>query len=203
VLSILENVNHDMKFSWQSSFLEWTAVYVQYRYVAAHTDDGNTAPTKHSHCWKSRKIALEVVITKRTVTRWREPERLYVNSHSEDGVTRHYVHSALFCSLSHISYKKNIQIKKPAPLDQKGTFKSPKILYLMTEVESISEMSTKVWEGKKVQNNGSQSVIREFQRIREQFPGDPWIRFCNDYLKLNYFFNESDNDISKTIAKLL
>jgi len=71
---------------------------------------------------------------------------LYVNSHSEDGMTHHYVYSALFCSLSHISYK-NIQIQKLAPFassDQEETFNSPKILYLMTAAEIISEMYTKV-----------------------------------------------------------
>ena len=57
----------------------------------------------------------------------------------------------------------------------------------MTSVEIISEMYKKVWEGKQVWNSGSKRVLRESQRIHEQFPGDPWIRFCNGYFKTNLF----------------
>jgi hypothetical protein len=38
---------------------------------------------------------------------------------------------------------------------------------------------------------GSQSVLRGSQVIRELFPGDPWMHFCNGYMKF-YFFKFSE-----------
>ena len=37
--------------------------------------------------------------------------------------------------------------------------------------------------------SGSQTVLRGFQGIRDQFQGDPWIHFCNDYFEIYLFFN--------------
>jgi len=36
-------------------------------------------------------------------------------------------------------------------------------------------------------------VLRRSQGIREQFPGDPWIHFCNGSLKFTYFLNLRNN----------
>jgi hypothetical protein len=35
----------------------------------------------------------------------------------------------------------------------------------------------------------SQSVFRGSQGIRDQFPEDPWIHFCNGYFEVYLFFN--------------
>jgi hypothetical protein len=36
-----------------------------------------------------------------------------------------------------------------------------------------------------VYHSGSQSVLFGFQGIREQFPRDQWIRFCNGYFEVS------------------
>ena len=38
------------------------------------------------------------------------------------------------------------------------------------------------------QNSGSQSVLRGSTGIRDQFPGDPWMHFCNGCFEI-YCFN--------------
>ena len=37
------------------------------------------------------------------------------------------------------------------------------------------------------QCSGSQNVLSASQGIRDQFPGDPWIRFCNSYSEVYLF----------------
>jgi len=37
-------------------------------------------------------------------------------------------------------------------------------------------------------NSGSQSVVWGSQEIHDQFPGDPWIHFCNGYFDVYLFF---------------
>jgi hypothetical protein len=51
--------------------------------------------------------------------------------------------------------------------------------------------------------SGSQSVLRKSQEIRDMFPEDPWIQFCNGYFEVFLFFNESNNVLLKLIAELL
>jgi hypothetical protein len=38
-------------------------------------------------------------------------------------------------------------------------------------------------------SSGSQSVLRGRQGTRDQFPGDPWIHFCNGCFEFHLFFN--------------
>jgi hypothetical protein len=40
-----------------------------------------------------------------------------------------------------------------------------------------------------VQTSGSHSSLHESQWIRDQFPGDPWIHFCNAYFQVYLFCN--------------
>ena len=44
-----------------------------------------------------------------------------------------------------------------------------------------------------VWSSDSQSVLRGSQRIRDQFPEDPWLHFCNGYLKFVCFLNSRNN----------
>jgi len=37
-------------------------------------------------------------------------------------------------------------------------------------------------------NSGSQSVVWGSQGIHDQFPGDPWLHFCNGYFSVYLFF---------------
>jgi hypothetical protein len=39
-----------------------------------------------------------------------------------------------------------------------------------------------------VKTSSSQSVLRRFKGIRDQFPGDPWIHFCNGCFEVYLFF---------------
>ena len=39
-----------------------------------------------------------------------------------------------------------------------------------------------------LQDNGTQSVFHGFQRIRDQFLGDPWTHVCNDYFEVYFNF---------------
>jgi len=42
------------------------------------------------------------------------------------------------------------------------------------------------------------SVPREFQAIRDQFLGDPWIHFCNGFSEVYNFFLNKRNDVLLT-----
>jgi len=47
------------------------------------------------------------------------------------------------------------------------------------------------------------AVLRGSQGVRNQFPGDPLINFCNGYFVVSLPFNETNNVLLKIIAKLL
>jgi hypothetical protein len=49
----------------------------------------------------------------------------------------------------------------------------------------------------------SLSVLRASQGIRDQFTGDPWICFSNEYFEFYLFLNYRNNVLLKIIAELL
>jgi hypothetical protein len=52
-------------------------------------------------------------------------------------------------------------------------------------------------------SSGSQSVLRRSQGIRDHFPKDPLMHFCNGNIEVYLFFKLYDNILLKTIKELL
>jgi hypothetical protein len=47
---------------------------------------------------------------------------------------------------------------------------------------------SEIW-GSILEGSGSQIVLCEIPAIRDQFPGDAWIHFCNGYFEVYLFYN--------------
>ena len=52
-------------------------------------------------------------------------------------------------------------------------------------------------------SSGSQILLRGSQGIRDQFPGDPRLHFCNDYCEVYLFFNLRNNVLLNIMEELL